>query len=155
MRLWDWASKVYARPGVEALCLTLQDEHGQCVSYLLWAAWMANQGVALTQPALARPAALAREWETNVLAPLRSVRRALKHPVQGFAAADQEQLRNRIATEELAAERLLLEALEALTPTNTVGIGDLGWALGDAVAAWGVLLSPALMEALIEAFSEG
>ena len=27
-QLWNWALKAYARPGVEAACMALQDEHG-------------------------------------------------------------------------------------------------------------------------------
>ena len=152
MRLWDWASQAYARPGVEALCLKLQDEHGQCVSYLLWAAWMAHRGSTVDQARLARAAAVARFWETTTLRRLRSYRRALKHPAPRSYA---ERVRKRILTEELATERLLLKGLEALTPPARVGAVDLGQTLRDAVAAWGVLLSPALLEDLIEAFSDG
>ncbi|HEY9218729.1 MAG TPA: TIGR02444 family protein, partial [Phenylobacterium sp.] len=39
MSLWDWVVAVYERPGVPEACLTLQDDHGQHTSLLLWAAW--------------------------------------------------------------------------------------------------------------------
>jgi len=151
--LWDWAVKTYARPEAEALCLSLQDEHGQCVSYLLWAAWAQGRGRAIDEDALAAAADLARHWETAVLRPLRSIRRALKDPGEGVPIAAQKSLRLRIMTEELAAERLLLEALEAHTPAGAGAAGDLDQALSAAVAAWGGNPPSALIEALGRAFS--
>ena len=37
--LWDWAKLTWDRPGVGAACVSLQDEHRQCVPLLLWALW--------------------------------------------------------------------------------------------------------------------
>jgi len=152
MTLWDWAVHAYARPGTGALCLTLQDEHGQCVSFLIWAAWSAKRG-AIDSASLSKAAALARDWETTTLKPLRAIRRALKQPADGVDAAGQDRLRARIQDDELAAERLLLEALEILTPPGTAGAADLGQVLRDAADAWGVRLPPTLLKRLIEAFS--
>jgi uncharacterized protein (TIGR02444 family) len=56
VRLWDWAVQGYARPGVEALCLELQDEYGQCVSFLLWAAWAGAEGRRIEAEALSEAA---------------------------------------------------------------------------------------------------
>ena len=42
MSYWDWAVEVHGRPGVDEALTTLQDHHGQCVAYLLWAAWAAQ-----------------------------------------------------------------------------------------------------------------
>ena len=150
--LWDWSLGAYARPGVEALCLELQDEHGQCVSYLLWAAWAAAEGRAADVGALARAADIARAWERSVVGPLRSVRRALADPKPGLAPAGQRSLRIRIKAEELASERLLLEALEPIAPPRGEKPLDLRRALAEAAAAWGP--APAnLIEALARAFS--
>ena len=54
------------------------------VSYLLWALWAGEQGAVVDAGLAARAAALALEWEANVLRPLRAARRALK----GIAAVD-------------------------------------------------------------------
>jgi uncharacterized protein (TIGR02444 family) len=75
--LWDWALRAYARQPVAEACLNLQDGHGQNVPYLLWAAWMAEQG---RQADLKAAAGLMRRWDSEVGAPLRGVRRALKPP---------------------------------------------------------------------------
>ena len=153
MSLWDWAADAYARPGVENLCLALQDEHDQCVGYLLWAAWAALRGRRVGPADLAQAAATARDWETRVLRSLRSVRRALKQPTPGVAVAAGDSLRARIKAEELAAERVLLETLEARTPPPRGEATPLDQALHDAAGAWGPLPPPVLLEALSHAFS--
>ena len=55
MQLWDWALKAYARQPVAEACLHLQDAHGQNVPYLLWAAWMAQEGRSADLKAAAAP----------------------------------------------------------------------------------------------------
>ena len=77
MRIWDWALEVYARQPVAAACLNLQDGHGQNVPYLLWAAWAAGEGRSADLKEAAR---LMRDWDAEIGAPLRGVRRALKPP---------------------------------------------------------------------------
>lgn len=153
MSLWDWAAGAHARPGVEDLCLTLQDEHGQCVSYLLWTVWAALNGRRVGPTGLAEAAATAQSWETAVLRPLRSVRRALKQPSPGVAIAARDSVRARIMAEELAAERVLLEALEARTPPPGGEAAPLDQALHDAAGAWGALPPRVLLDALSHAFS--
>ena len=150
MRLWDWAVQGYARPGVEALCLELQDEHGQCVSFLLWGAWAGAEGRQIDAEALAEAALLARDWETTVLRPLRSARRALKTVRRGLPNADQAALKARVQAEELAAERLLLEALETKAGAASSGPSDVRRAVDDAARAW----DPAFRaDALLDDFS--
>jgi uncharacterized protein (TIGR02444 family) len=131
MALWDWTLEAYAQAGVPETCLTLQDEHGQNTSLLLWAVWAEAADPAL----LARAAALARRWEALALVPIRDVRRALKPAFEGVDDGEREGLREDVKAVELRAERVLMEALEAMT-------GDHGGAhalaaLEAASAAWG------------------
>ena len=112
MRLWQWALEVYARPSVAAACLSLQDDHGQNVPYLLWALWRAHEG----RPAdLALAAGLVKRWETQVGAPLRGVRRALKPAWPDVADDSRENFRATIKDIELQGEKVLMESLEALS----------------------------------------
>ena len=69
----------------------------------------------------ARAAELARDWDESVLKPLRAVRRRLKTPVAGISDSAREASRERLKDEEIAAERLLLDALEAMTPAAGSG----------------------------------
>lgn len=137
MSLWDWALEAYARPGVQDACLNLQDGHGQCVPYLLWAAWAAADGQVLSAATLSRGAALARAWEETAVGPLRQVRRRLKTPHSGVADAAREAARAQVKAAELAAERALMDALEALSPQGRGRVMPLADALADAAAAWG------------------
>ena len=111
MALWDWTLEAYAQAGVPEACLALQDEYGQNTSLLLWAVWAEAADPAL----LAKAADVARRWEALALSPLRSVRRALKPAFDGVADADREGLRDDVKSAELRAERVLMEALEAVT----------------------------------------
>jgi uncharacterized protein (TIGR02444 family) len=153
MTLWDWAVAAHGRPGVEALCLRLQDDHGQCVSYLLWAAWAARQGCRLSQAQRAEAAAMAKHWETDTTQPLRRVRRALKSPTPGIATDAQALLRQRVQADELAAERVLLEALESLARATPTGARDPAATLISVAESWDPPAPRDLLEALDDAFS--
>ncbi len=154
MSLWERASRAYESAEVERLCLALQDGHGQCVSYLLWAIWAGEQGRALNAELAGQAAALARDWEAGVLAPLRTVRRRLKSAVAGISDSAREASRERLKDEEIAAERLLLDALEAMTPAAGRQSGDLTQSLRIAQAAWGKPAPDDALAKLAEAFSK-
>ena len=112
MRLWDWALEVYARQPVAEACLRLQDAHGQNVPYLLWAAWMAEEGRSTD---LKHAARVMRAWDAEVGSPLRGVRRALKPPRPPVDETAKEALREAVKAVELRGERVLMESLEALS----------------------------------------
>jgi uncharacterized protein (TIGR02444 family) len=154
LSLWERASRAYESAEVERLCLELQDSHGQCVSYLLWAVWAGEQGRAVTIDLAGQAAALARDWEASVLAPLRGVRRRLKTSVAGISDTAREASRERLKDEELAAERLLLDALEAMTPAPGRQSGDLAGSLRIAQAAWRSSAPDEILAGLAEAFSK-
>ncbi|MEO8925634.1 MAG: TIGR02444 family protein [Caulobacteraceae bacterium] len=115
MTLWDYSVALYARPGAEAMFLRLQDEEGRCVPLLLWRLWCEAEGRAVDAETAARAVALARTWTASMVTPLREVRRRLKSPFPPVTQAARETLRGQVAATELAAERVLLERLEALT----------------------------------------
>jgi uncharacterized protein (TIGR02444 family) len=149
--LWDFAVAIHAAPGVDEGLIDLQDNHGQCVSYLLWAVWTARCGRAADDAILTKAAALARNWEAEVTAPLRAARRALKRdwtPVPGDA---REALRSDVKAGEFAAERLLLEALEALT-ASPGPVVDVRGRLMAAASAWAEPAPIAAIEPLLPIF---
>ncbi|WP_448192365.1 TIGR02444 family protein [Azospirillum sp. sgz301742] len=99
--LWRFSLAVYGRPGVDAVCLDLQDRLGADVNLLLFALWVgAVCGVRLSAAELERLSADAAAWQRNVVAPLRGVRRHLK----GMAGA--EAFRQTVKDAELESERL-------------------------------------------------
>lgn len=116
MNLWDWALKAYAAEGVSETCLALQDVHGQNVCLLLYAGWCASTGRALDEDDVEAATDTARVWSDTAITPLRLIRRELKVRRPDMADAAREAVRGQVKAVELAAERRLLEALEALAP---------------------------------------
>jgi uncharacterized protein (TIGR02444 family) len=140
MSLWGWTLEAYARPGVPEICLQLQDDHGQNTSFLLWAVWAEGADVATLQAA----AAAGRAWDEAVLKPVRAVRRTLKARFEAIDDGAREGLRDDVKAAELRAERVLMEAFEALSEHRRGGQPALA-ALQAASRAWG---APAPDEAL-------
>lgn len=112
--LWDWATRAWAAPGVAEAALSLQDHQGQNPPLLLWAGWCARTGRPLDDETLEAASDTARAWNGTVVAPLRAVRRTLKTPIPDLEDAARLAVRDQVKAVELAAERHLLEALEAL-----------------------------------------
>ena len=131
MALWDWTLKAYGQAGVPQACLALQDGHGQNTSFLLWAVWAEAADRAL----LARAAEVARRWDALALSPIREVRRALKPAFDGIDDGEREALREDVKAVELRAERVLMDALEAMTEDR--GGAPALAALEAASRAWG------------------
>ena len=107
--LWPFANAFYAATDVEKACLALQ-EQGANVCLMLCAAWLIKQHIAYSPDRAAALIELAKTHQA-LIEPLRALRiswraRALAEP---FVA----QLREQIKQLELAAERKLLEDLEA------------------------------------------
>ncbi|GAA0869519.1 TIGR02444 family protein [Brevundimonas basaltis] len=115
--LWNWAVRAYGTDGVREACLHLQDAAGQSVPLLLWAAWAARTGRAPDADTLEAACDIARAWQETAIAPLRDVRRALKGRNPDLEDAGREAFRAQVKAVELEAERRLLQALEALTPS--------------------------------------
>ncbi len=96
--LWQYSLDVYARDGVEALLLRLQEDCGLDVNLLLYAAWLGTRRVALTPAHRDDVLAATCEWRAEVVVPLRELRRRLRD----IAAAGG--VRERIKALELEAE---------------------------------------------------
>jgi len=107
-RLWEFATTLYASTAVAAACLHAQDELGMDVNLILYAAWRASEGQALSAPRLADIAAACRDWQSAVVQPLRARRREWKQTrPDGFEYAAIKAL-------ELQAEKAQLELLASL-----------------------------------------
>lgn len=106
--LWEYALARYAQPGIEPLCLALQDAHGWDICELLWIAWLTGRGREPDAPALAP----VRSWQREMTWPLRERRRALK--AQVAAEPRLQALRQALKQAELESEREALARLEIL-----------------------------------------
>lgn len=97
--LWEFSLALYARPGVAAACIEAQDHCAADVNLLLYAAWLARQGLALEEKQWRELAADVADWRRRVVQPLRALRRDW----QGLPAA--AALREHVKALELAAEQ--------------------------------------------------
>ncbi len=110
--LWSFSLACYARPGVERLCLDLQ-EQGVDICLLLCGAWLEARAITCTPQRLERLRQLAVHWQHEVVTPLRRLRQNWR----GAAQSDPQlkALREQLKALELAAEKTLLGRLERET----------------------------------------
>ncbi|GGC92058.1 TIGR02444 family protein [Vreelandella lutescens] len=101
--LWDFALALYAKPGVEQACLTLQDEAGIDVCELLFHCWLYEHGLAADPGSLKAIQEERYRWQQQVTATLRELRRTLKP--QAAHNDDIKALRATLQKAELQAER--------------------------------------------------
>ena len=110
--LWSFTLDLYARPGVEQACLSLQASGGN-VCLLLCGVWLTRRGVACDPQRVLEIGQLATPWHDQVVRPLRALR------TQWRGAAQQDPslglLREHVKKLELDAEQELLARLETLT----------------------------------------
>lgn len=104
--LWDFSLALYGADGVETACLALQDEAGLDVNLILLACFLGARGVRIESAALAGLAGPAEAWRTEVIAPLRALRRRLKDASVGAVdPARAAPTRQAVKAAELEAER--------------------------------------------------
>jgi uncharacterized protein (TIGR02444 family) len=111
--LWDYASQLYGRPGVQTACLTAQDALGVDVNLLLFASWCARDGVSLSPTDIAAAEDYCRAWREAIVLPIRAQRRRWAESATG---SDGPYSKEYVAIKalELAAERQQLEFLAAM-----------------------------------------
>ena len=114
---WRFSLRFYALPDVAPACLALQDEANVDVNLMLFLLFLAENGRAITSDDVARLDASIVPWRTQVVEPLRALRRRLKTGVGDVPPVTGEALRNMVKKIELEAERLEQGRLENAAPT--------------------------------------
>ena len=117
---------MYAREGVEQACLGLQAACGADVNLLLFCCWMGSRRRSLGKRFLRRAMAAVSRWQSEVVQPLRTARRALKTDSVGGPGGWRAHLRENVAALELDAEyveQLILAGLasQAARPVRRAG----------------------------------
>ncbi len=132
--LWDYAVRVYARDGVPALCLRLQDTLGVDVDIILTCAWWSAYGGDLDDEGLRRVLASAAAPRARVCA-IRQLRRTIAEDRERDRAWDATH--QNLLDAELAAERVELEAIdETLGPPPSTIASEPSAARPRTIAAW-------------------
>ena len=110
---WKFSLDFYARPGVEAACLALQDQHGRDINIMLYLCWLGLGARGRIDGAgLARAEETMAPWRRAAIEPLRKARRNLNPDERDGVAALYEAAK----AIELAAERMGQQQLAALAP---------------------------------------
>jgi uncharacterized protein (TIGR02444 family) len=126
---WIYSLRLYRKPGVAPACLALQDRLGLDVNMLLFCLWAGSRGLALAGATIRAAVELSSGWSTNVVRPLRSVRRTLK-------PMNQPALRASVARVELAAEKVEQDLLFALVSSTSGGGLDAAQAVARNLAGY-------------------
>ena len=101
--LWEFSLGFYARPGVSAALIELQDRAGLDVNLILFALWHGLSGRGrLDDERLAVADQAARAIQTEIVMPLRALRRRFRTDPD----ADIQRLREAIKALELDAEKI-------------------------------------------------
>jgi uncharacterized protein (TIGR02444 family) len=151
VKAWDFAVEIYGRADVAAAALALQHRHRQCISLLLWRLWAVKEGRPIGSDILMGAVAAAKSLEAEVLGPSRRIRAALKTARPPIQDAPRLAARAAYMDSELAAERALIEALEAMTPEMGGAAVDPFAALDEATRAWGGVAPAKLLATLADA----
>jgi uncharacterized protein (TIGR02444 family) len=102
--LWRFSLVFYARPCVSEALIALQDRAGRDVNLMLFALWRGVAGGSrLTRAELGDAEQVARPIRTDIVEPLRALRRKLRADLE----ADVQSLREGIKALELAAEKAI------------------------------------------------
>ena len=103
---WNFSLELYAGEGVAEACLDLQDRRGCDVNVLLFCCWLGASGrPTLTAERLRAILTASEAWQSEIVKPLREMRRRLKDkPWPGALPETVDAVRRRVADAELAAE---------------------------------------------------
>jgi uncharacterized protein (TIGR02444 family) len=119
---WRFSLRVYRLPGVQEACLALQDRCHADVNLLLVCGWTGRHGRELDDARLRSAVGRVAGFQSDVIAPLRMARRALKCQQEAGTLAVAVAFRRRIADIELDLERveqsLLYELAGQWSPTG-------------------------------------
>jgi uncharacterized protein (TIGR02444 family) len=122
--LWRFSLAFYERPGVADALIALQDRDGFDVNLVLFALWHGVSGWgALGGDALAAAEQVAGTLRSEIVEPLRRLRRKLRHHPDG----DVQRFREGVKALEIAGEKLVQERLARLAGNRCAETCPEGW----------------------------
>jgi uncharacterized protein (TIGR02444 family) len=111
---WTFSLGYYRGAGVSEACLELQDNCGVDVNVMLFLLWLASQRRRMAAEQVTAIADKVRPWQTDVIGPIRALRRMLKSDAPLLDKGSAELFRTRIKAIELESERLQQQAMYAM-----------------------------------------
>lgn len=123
--LWDFVTWAYKLPGVEKACLALQNRLQADVNIVLFCVWLSHRGAGTSNLAtyLGTALKISRDWQKNLVEPIRSSRQHLKSLLETSPFGENERkaaeaLYSSVQQCELDTEHLQTLALYALVTTG-------------------------------------
>ena len=111
--LWSFALTIYQRDAVAPACLDLQEQCQIDVPLMLCAVFACLQGKDISDEDLTQLHNLASPWQSDIVQSLRRIRTQLKTGPQPAPNLVTEDLRDKVKTAELTAEKIQLEMMQA------------------------------------------
>lgn len=100
---WRFSLRAYRAPGMQAACLALQEDCGADVNLLLLCGWLGRSGRSIDKRRLREAMRCVRTWQSEVIAPVRHSRQAIKRKPPRDADLAQK-LRRQVLALELELE---------------------------------------------------
>ena len=110
---WDFSVAAYGRDGTAPACLALQDLKGLDVNLLLFCCWAGVYGRELQSSEIEGLISAVKPWRTEVVEPLRKLRRQLRSGDAGRSASEAliAQAKSAELEAEAVVQRVLFETL--------------------------------------------
>ena len=108
---WTFTLELYGKPGVAPALIGLQDRLGLDVNMLLYCCWAGADGRQLSRDDLKAVEAVAEPWQSEVVRPLRALRRRLKGGFPPMPADRVETYRKRVNELEIEGEHIVQNAM--------------------------------------------
>lgn len=119
---WDFSLEVFQRKNVASACHSLQDRLGLDVNLLLFCCWTGSQGHQLSEEELRGALAATRDWQAQVVAPLRQLRRLLRTELE-LSPDRRKAFRTKLNDLELDGERVEQDKLVEAVPLQPASEG--------------------------------
>ncbi|MBT4739962.1 MAG: TIGR02444 family protein [Rhodospirillaceae bacterium] len=123
---WEFATEAYSQPGIDKALLSLQSRMGVDINMVLFCVWLAYRGSNGNDLAqhLASALKMSREWQRDLVEPVRTCRENLKVIIDGPDLIGRNREAATALRERLKANELDLEALQIIGLYGLVSTGD-------------------------------
>ena len=111
---WAYSLRFYDDPKTQEACLDAQNRLGADVNLILYVFFKAQKGFRLNRNALQQANENVISWRTEVIHPLRQIRRKLKAHRYNLPENNQKTLRIEVKNLELKSEKFQQEYLDSL-----------------------------------------
>jgi uncharacterized protein (TIGR02444 family) len=108
---WTFTLELYGKSGVAPALIGLQDRLGLDVNMLLYCCWAGADGRRLSREDLKAVEAVAEPWQSEVVRPLRALRRRLRGGFAPMPADRVENYRKRVNELEIEGEHIVQNAM--------------------------------------------